>query len=177
MTAPVATDSRLRRRIVVAVLAVMLVVAAGCAVWFAMEARALREGGSGGNLALADVEATRDVTAAVSANLKAVFSYDYTNLERTRRAVDLALTGELAAEYREKFTAASEQARRNKLVRVSIVRSIGVRHLSEDRATLLVFLDQQELRPSGRPKSTTATLDVTALRMDRSWRISAINTL
>lgn len=165
------------RRTLLAALAVVLVTAVGCAVWFAAEADELREGRSGSNLALVDPDATREVTMRVSAALKTVFSYDYANLERTERAVDIALTGTLARDYRTKFDAAARQARAQKLVRVSTVRSIGVRELRGGSASLLVFLDQQVLRPGGVPKSSTATLDVTAVRVDGSWRITGIETL
>lgn len=169
--------SSLDRRTVLAVLAVVLVVATGCAVWFAVAAHQARTGTAAGNRALVDVAATEEVAASVSASLKAVFSYDYANLDRTDRAVDLAFTGPLVEQYRAQFTAASRQAERGKLVRVTTVRSLGVRTLTADRATVLVFLDQQEFGAAAKPRSTTATLDVTAVRVGESWRIAELRAL
>ncbi|MGH3434284.1 MAG: hypothetical protein ACRDQB_15755, partial [Thermocrispum sp.] len=129
------------------------------------------------NRALVDVTATEEITDRVSAALKAVFSYNHANLDRTERAVDLALTGAAERQYLAEFTRAAKRAERGKLVRSSTVRSLGVRTLTGDRATLLVFLDQQTLKPSGPPSSATATLDVTAVRTAEGWRISRIVTL
>lgn len=165
------------RRTVLGLLAAVLVVAVACSVWFGVRSYELRAGPSAANDALADPKATEEVVARVSAGLKSVFSYDYANLDRTERAVDLALTGSAAAQYREKFDAAAARAKREKLVRVSTVRSIGVRELSGDRATLLVFLDQQLLPAEGKAKSSTATLDVTAVRAGGTWRIAELTTL
>ncbi|MGH3451746.1 MAG: hypothetical protein ACRDQW_13675 [Haloechinothrix sp.] len=166
-----------QRRTLLAVLAVVLVVSLGCAVWFGAQAYQLRHGESGGNAALTDTAATEEAISSVSVALKTVFSYDYANLDRTEQAVDLALTGKAAAEYRAQFTEAAKRAKQDKLVRVSTVRSIGVRTLTGDEATLLVFLDQQTLRTEGTPTSSTATLDVTAVRVDDTWRISEIKPL
>lgn len=157
-------------------LAAVLVVAVACSVWFGVRAHELRAGSSGSNVALADAKATEEVVERVSAGLKSVFSYDYANLERTERAVALALTGAAASEYRAEFVAAADRAKREKLVRVTTVRSIGVRELSGDRATLLVFLDQQLLPAKGKAKSSTATLDVTAVRSGGTWRIAKLTT-
>ncbi|MGH3517277.1 MAG: hypothetical protein ACRDQ7_07635 [Haloechinothrix sp.] len=165
------------RRTVLAVLAGVLVVALGCSVWFGAQAYQLRHGASGSNAALADPDATEEVIERVSAQLKSVFSYDYANVDRTERAVGLALTGEAASEYRAQFADAAKRAEQDKLVLVSTVRSIGVRTLTDDAATVLVFLDQQTMRLSGSPKSSTATLDITAVRVDGNWRISAIDPL
>lgn len=166
-----------RPRVIGALLAVLLL-AVGCAVWSGVRAHELRTGPSGGNLALSDPAATQEVIARVSAGLKAAFSYDYANLGRTERSAALALTGRAATEYRSRFAAMAKRAKAGKLVRGTSVRSIGVRELSEDHATLLVFLDQQTARGSGgTPVSSTATLDVHAVVVDGGWRISAITSL
>lgn len=170
----------MKRSNLLAVLAAAVVVLTACAVVFAMQADRLR---SPANRALVDVPATEQITARVSASLKAVFSYDHADLKRTERAVDLALTGAAKRQYQAEFEAAAQRARREKLVRSSAVRSIGVRTLTADRATLLVFLDQQTLTSKGpaesskSAKSSSATLDVTAVRLPAGWRISAIRTL
>lgn len=157
-----------------AVLAAAVVVLTACAVVFAVRAASLRDPD---NQALVDVEATDAIVERVSADLKAVLSYNHADLARTERAVDLALTGSAERQFRKEFAAAAKRAERGKLVRSSSVRSIGVRSLTDDRATLLVFLDQQEVRPGKPAKSSTATLDVTAVKLQQGWRISVIRTL
>ncbi|MBA0126953.1 nuclear transport factor 2 family protein [Haloechinothrix sp. YIM 98757] len=167
----------LDRRTVIALLGAVLAVAVACSVWFGLRAHELR-GGSGDNLAFADSEATSEVVESVSATLRAVFSYDHTNLERTERAVEVGLTGEAAAAHRDRFDAAARRATEEELVRTSTIRSIGVRELDGETATLLVFLDQQtRSAEGGAPESRTATLDVTAEMVDGEWRVSAIDVL
>ncbi len=166
------------RRIVVAALVVVLVLASVSAVFFGLRAEQLRGTESARNAALVDTEATDAVIEQVSASLKAVFSYDYTQLERAEHAVDVALIGEAAAEYRREFETAAQEAKRRQLVKAATVRAIGVRELTDGRATVLVFLDQQVSRQGAAPTSSTATLDVTALRdNDGTWRISDIDGL
>lgn len=164
----------MKRPTLLAVLAAAFVVLTACAVVFAVQAADLREPP---NRALVDVAATDAVADRVSADLKAVFSYDHANLARTERAVDLALTGAAEREFRREFASAAKRAERGKLVRSTSVRSIGVRSLTPERATLLVFLDQQEIRPGKPARSSTATLDVTAVKLPQGWRIAAIETL
>lgn len=158
-----------------AVLALATVLLTGCAVFFAVQADELHGGEE--NRALVDTKATERVADRVGAALKAVFSYDHADLDRTEQAVDLALTGKAAREYRAEFDAAARWAKRDKLVRSTTVRSIGVWELTADRAKVLVFLDQQTLGGKGPPKSSTATLDVTAVRTPAGWRISDITSL
>lgn len=166
------------RRITIAALVVVLVLATASAVFFGIRAQQLRGTESARNTALVDTQATDAVIEQVSASMKAVFSYDYTRLERTEHAVDVALIGEAAAEYRREFETAAQEAKRRKLVKAATVRAIGVRELTDGRATVLVFLDQQVSRQGAAPTSSTATLDVTALRdNDGTWRISDIDGL
>jgi Mce-associated membrane protein len=121
--------------------------------------------------------APQEVVGAVSGGLKSVFSYDHANLERAEQAAEVALTGPAAEEFDRELAAVSERAREQERVRVSTVRSIGVRELRGDEATLLVFLDQQTASASGEPESSTATLLVTAVRVDDGWRIFDIESL
>lgn len=168
----------LERRTVITLLSAVLAVAVACSVWFGLRAHELRGGGSGDNLALADTEATSEVVESVSATLRAVFSYDHTRLERTERAVEVGLTGEAADEHRERFDAVARRVTEEELVRTSTVRSVGVRELDGAKATLLVFLDQQtRSAEGGAPESRTATLDVTAKKVDGEWRVSAIDVI
>ncbi|WP_051399607.1 hypothetical protein [Haloechinothrix halophila] len=166
------------RRRIIAVLAAVLTLATASAVVSGVRAHQLRGTESAANAALVDTEATEAVVEQVSASLKAAFSYHHTRLERTEHAMDVGLIGEAAAEYRREFEAAAQQAKRRKLVKAATVRAIGVRELTDGRATVLVFLDQQVSRQGSAPTSSTATLDVTALRdNDGVWRISDIEGL
>lgn len=150
----------------------IIVLAAGCAVWFGIQASSL---GSDGNAALVDQAATAEVADQVGAGVKAVFSYDYSNLARTERAAADVLTGEATGQYRDQFASARKRAEEGKLVRTTTVRSLGVRSLRGDQAEVLLFLDQQTMTAGGgAPQSTVSQLSVTAQRVDGRWKISQL---
>ncbi|MBN6041559.1 hypothetical protein JYK18_42340 [Amycolatopsis sp. 195334CR] len=170
------TDSRLATSI--AVLVAVVVLAAGCAVWFGVEAGRLSEGDPSANLALVDAAATAEVTDQVGDAVKAIFSYDYANLDRTERAAGGLLVDKAVTQYRDSFAAAKRQAEAEKLVRTTTIRSTGVRELRADSARLLVFLDQQTLRPGENGQTSSAAhLDVHAKKIDGSWKIAELTAL
>jgi len=150
-------------------------VAAACAVWFGVQASLLQPED---DEALVDQTATAQVTQQVGAAVKALFSYDYANLDRTSRAAAEMLTGAAVQQYQSQFTAARKRASDEKLVRSTTVRSIGVRSLRGDDASLLVFVDQQTILPGGgAPKSSVGQLSVTAHRVDGQWKITGLDPL
>ncbi|MEV6645874.1 hypothetical protein [Amycolatopsis sp. NPDC051371] len=157
------------------VLAAVVVVALGCAVWFGIETASLSPGD---NLALVDTSATASVSAQVSDAVKAVFSYDYANLSRTERAASEVLTGDAVKQYRDQFASARTRATAEKLVRTTTVRAVGVRTLVGDDASLLLFLDQQTVtQGGGAPSSSVAQLAVTAKRIDGRWKLATLTAL
>jgi Mce-associated membrane protein len=157
------------------VLAAVVVLALGCAVWFGIETASLSPGD---NQALVDTAATSDVSSQVSDAVKAVFSYDYANLPRTERAASEVLTGEAVGQYRDQFASARTRATAEKLVRTTTVRAVGVRTLVGDDASLLLFLDQQTVtQGGGAPSSSVAQLAVTAKRIDGRWKLASMTAL
>ncbi|GAB3481431.1 hypothetical protein [Amycolatopsis cihanbeyliensis] len=171
------------RASLLAVLAAVLVLATGCAVWFAFEAATLRSGDPEtgdpeANAALVDVPATEEVTEQVGAAVKAIFSYDYNNFARTERAASRVLVGEAVEQYQASFAAARKQATEQRLVRSTTIRAIGVRELRGDQARVLVFLDQQTLRAGdNREDPTTAHLDILAKHVAGQWKIATLAAL
>lgn len=157
------------------ILTAIIVLATGCAAWFGLQASSL---GSDGNAALVDQAATAEVADQVGAGVKAVFSYDYSNLARTERAAADVLVGEATGQYRDQFASARKRAEEQKLVRTTTVRSLGVRSLRGDQAEVLLFLDQQTLTSGGgAPQSSVAQLSVTAVRVDGRWKLSSLTPL
>jgi Mce-associated membrane protein len=125
------------------------------------------------NQALTDTADTRQVTASVSADIAGIYSYDYTNLAATRRFATRVLAGQAAAQYaqlsRELSAAVTE-----KLTVVTKVTAAGVSSLTQDSATLLVFLRQTSTR-DGKPAGTVpAQLQVTATLTGGRWLMTGI---
>jgi Mce-associated membrane protein len=157
------------------ILAAVVVLALGCAVWFGIETASLSPGD---NQALVDPAATADVTSEVSDAVKAVFSSDYATLARTERAAAEVLTGDAVRQYQAQFASARTRAVTEKLVRTTTVRAAGVRSLKGDEASLLLFLDQQTVtQGGGAPSSSVAQLSVTAKRVDGRWKLATLTAL
>lgn len=166
------------RATTLAVLAAVVVLAAGAAVWFAVEAARMRAGGAADNAALMDRQATAEVTDAVGEAVKAIFSYDYNNIARTERAANDVLVGKAVGQYRENFGAAKANAAQQQLVRTTSTRSIAVRELAGNQATVLLFVDQQAFRAAeAQHSSSTAALEVTARKVDGEWKIAELTAL
>jgi Mce-associated membrane protein len=156
-------------------LAGVAVFALGCAAWFGLQAQALKPGD---NQALVDSAATSQMTAEIGAGVKAIFSYDYSDLARTERAAGAMLVDEAVAQYRDSFAAAKKQAEEQKLVRTTTVRSVGVRQLRGDEAEVLLFLDQQTVHTVENAQESAGTrLSVTARKVAGRWRIAGLTPL
>lgn len=169
------SGERGRRATVLAVLAAVVVLASATAVWSGLRAGALTSGDPAGNAAFIDEAATAAVREEVEAGVKAIFSYDYSNLARTERAADSVLVGDAVVQYEASFAAARRQAQEQKLVRTTTIRSTGVRELRGDTARLLVFLDQQTLRTeTNEQNSSAAVLDIRAVKSDGRWKIASL---
>ncbi|MFJ7217050.1 hypothetical protein [Amycolatopsis sp. NPDC098790] len=157
------------------VLAVVVALALGCAVWFGIETASLSPGD---NQALVDSAGTAAVASEVSDAVKSVFSYDYANLARTERAASQVLTGDAVRQYQDQFASARARASAEKLVRTTTVRAVGVRSLVGDDASLLLFLDQQTVaQGGGAPSSSVAQLAVGAKRVDGRWKLASLTAL
>jgi Mce-associated membrane protein len=162
------------RATVFSVLTAVIVLSVGVSVWSWSQARASH----GGNISVADVAATADVTDQVGAAVKQVFSYDYANLDRTERAASSLLVDAAVAQYQANFAAAKQQAVAQKLVRTTSIDSIGVRELTGAQARLLVFVDQQTLNTgTDQQTSSVAALDITARKIDGAWKIAGMTAL
>lgn len=129
---------------------------------------------AGGNQAFTNAAGTRQVAAAVAADLKEIYSYTYTDLSATTDRARQVLTGQAAAQYAELQPALSG-AVAEKLTVSTTVASIGVRTLTPDSATLLVFLTQHTTR-AGKPQpAADGQLQVTARREHGRWLITTIS--
>jgi Mce-associated membrane protein len=166
------------RATVLPLLSALLVLILGCAFWFGYQAHTLTAGDASANTAVVDVPETHAVADQVGSGVKAIFSYDYTNIARTERAAADVLVDAAVNQYRDSFAAAKKQAEDQKLVRATTVRSIGVREIRGDQATVLLFLDQQTLHATNnQQESTGAQLDITAKRVDGKWKIASLTAL
>ena len=137
--------SRGQRQLSVAiVLAVVAVVLAGLAAYFRGKANDLNSGDT--NTALTDPAATSQVKGQLTTAIKQTFSYNYTDLDSTEKAVRENLTGTALCEYNLLFGEVKQYAPGQKIVLDTTVRELAVVRIDGDRAEALVYIDQLSTR-------------------------------
>lgn len=137
--------SRAQTQISVAiVLLVVAVVLAGLAVFFRGKANDLTSGDT--NTALTDTATTSQIKGQLTTAIKQTFSYNYTDLASTEKAVKENLTGKALCEYNLLFGEVKQYAPEQKIVLDTTVRELAVVRVDGDRAEALVYIDQLSTR-------------------------------
>lgn len=153
-----------------------LLVAVGLLGWWM--AHDLTSTDSAQNKALTDAAATSRVQAEVSKALTSILSYDYADPARTQTAAREVLTGGASKEYETLLASLAERAPGQELVLTASVQAVGVKTLSDDKATLLVFLDQSSQRAKDNESSySAAQLSIAAKKVGKVWKISGLTPL
>jgi len=130
------------------------------------------------NHALTDAPATADVQSAVTRELGQILSYDYSSPSTTQKAAAQALTGPARRQYDEIFAALQKRAPHQKLTLSATVQSAAVKELTDDSATLLVFLDQSSKRAGDKQASASAAqISITARKVGGVWKIAGLEPL
>ena len=156
-----------------AALGLVAVLLGSAAVWFGVAAAQLHNGPAASNSALTDAAATAEVKRQITTAINAVFSYDYANISKTEQSARRLLTGSAGAEYEQLIGTVKQQAPQQKLVLTTTVVSAGVVMLQGDRARLLVFADQRNVRSdTGEASYAGAQFAVDAVRAGGIWKIS-----
>lgn len=159
--------------LVIAIL--VLVSALGLAAWFRGEANQLTGSAAASNTALVDAATTAEVSGQVRTAVERIYSYDFARLDENERAAGEVVTGSFAADFREQFAVVRELAPEQQAVVVARVLHLAVKMLEGDRATVVLFLDQQASRGIEAPQlSVAGRLSVTAQRIDGEWKIADV---
>lgn len=165
-----------RRGVVVpVVLAVVVVLIGGLAAWFGVEWASVRSSAAS-NTALTDAATTAQLNGQISAAVNQTFSFDYTNLAKTQRAVQQTYTGLALCEYNEVFKQVKQLAPQEKLVLTTTVQKEGVEQLQGDTARVLLLLEQHDTRATdNQTADSQSMMAVNAVRQGGSWKISALD--
>ena len=124
------------------------------------------------NLALYDASASGEVEAQVSTGLSRILSFDPQRPEATQAAADEFLRGKARQEFDQLFTVLADRGPKQKLRMTAAVSAASVQTLTEDTATVLVFLDQGTVRGTDGASSTgAAQVVVSAERDGTAWRV------
>jgi Mce-associated membrane protein len=159
---------------VAVVLTVVAVVLVGLAIWFKGESDDLKSADT--NSALTDTAATTKVVGELKSAIETTFSYNYTDLDSTQKAVDETLTGKARCEYDQLFGQVKQQAPKQKIIMVTAVRDIALVRLDGDRAEALVFIDQSSTRADvNNSVAGEAQFSVLAHRDGDHWKITGFD--
>lgn len=152
----------------------LLLVAAGVVLLVLAGGRSSAAGNQAlSNTALTNAGRTRQVTTAVSAAVAGIYSYSYTNLAATTAMAHQDLAGQAAAQYAE-LSRMLSSAVAERLTVTTKVTAIGVRSLTGNTASLLVFLQQASTRNGKSAGSVPAQLQITAQFVRGRWLITGI---
>ena len=165
----------MRQRALLLTTAAILVLVGVLGFW---RAHALRSTDAAVNRAVVDATATADVQSEITRALVRVLSYDYSDPATTAQAADEVLSGTARREYDTLFASLQERAPGQQLVLSAQVQVAAVKELSDERARLLVFVDQSSQRATDKEASISAAqLAVTARRSGDGWQITALQPL
>jgi Mce-associated membrane protein len=126
------------------------------------------------NRSLTDQAATRQVLAAVTVGVSAIYSYSSADIGPAQRAAQRVLAGQAAAQYRELLPVLLRDAAGQQLTVVTRVVRAGVNSLSGSAAQVLVFIDQTATRGHNKGSSARAQLAITAQWSGGRWLITGI---
>lgn len=179
-TAPAAETpvgrSAVATRVAVLVVGTLVLVIALClAAWFRGEANQLTGSAPASNAALIDPGTTAQVSGQVRDGVQRIYSYDFARLDDNERAARQVITGTFVRDFGEQFGRVRELAPQQQAVVVATVANLAVKMLDDDRAIVVVFIDQQASRgPQAQPLLVAGRLTVTAERVEGSWKIADV---
>lgn len=170
-----AGTARRNRLLVPIALAVAAVLIGGLASWFGVQWAKAR--GEIENTALVDNAGTSEVSGQIVSAVSTIFSYNYTDMQKTETAVQHLLTGNALCQYNLLYKVVKQQAPSQKLVLTTTVQAKGVEMLQGGTARVLLLVQQTDTRASTNQTSTSQSMiAVNAVKQDNSWKISGIDT-
>lgn len=153
---------------------------AGLAVFFKVKQNEVDSSTS--NAALLDMAKTAQVQQDVSAAVESLFSYDFNDLAKTKKAAnDVLVTDTARDKYNKEFAEVERLAPQQKMVVTVKVTRTATILIDGDRAKVLVFVDQTSIRTGGDPKAANnkvaggSQLSVTAQLKDGKWKIADLD--
>jgi Mce-associated membrane protein len=153
------------------VLVVVAIILAGMAVFFRGKANDLDSADN--NTALTDSATTSQVTSQLTNAIKQTFSYNYTDLGSTEKAVKDNLAGKALCEYNLLFGEVKKLAPQQKIILDTTVRQLAVVRIDGDRAEALVYIDQLSTRVDvNKTVAVGGQFAVQAHREGGHWKIT-----
>ena len=125
----------------------------------------------------ADSAAARQVVVdAVNSAVPKMLSYTPENVETTLNAANLMLTGPFRERYGQLIRdVVIPGAKEKKITATCQVAAAAVESLTEDKASLLVFVNQQVTVPPAEPTNTASSVRVGLQKVNGKWLIDAFD--
>ncbi|PXY32169.1 hypothetical protein [Prauserella muralis] len=160
----------------VAVLLVLAVVFSGLAVLF--KYRHSEVSAATDNTALIDVAATAQVKDAMSSAAERLFSIDYNDIGKTEKAADeLLVNDEVRKTYDALMSDVRKRAPEQKIVVTVKATRSAVVALEDDRAKVMVYIDQTATRTQDNQTSAgSAALWFITEKRDDQWKVTNMDT-
>jgi Mce-associated membrane protein len=128
------------------------------------------------NRALLDTERTSELLARAKDVSEQLFSYTYTDLDGHKTRFKELSTGTFSDKYDELFASVEQQAGVMQASLTSTVKDVAVRVLTDDRAEVLVFIDQNSTRGDTGATTTAGSMYLaTFADVDGEWKVSDID--
>jgi Mce-associated membrane protein len=172
---PSASSSGDRRKLTGALFGVAVVLI-GLAVWFKIEDSEVSAATS--NAALLDVARTSEAKQAATGAVETLFSYDFTNVAKTQDAAkDLLLTDDVRNKYTSLMSEVQRLAPQQKIVVTVKASRSAVIMLDDERARVMVFVDQTATRTDqNQTSSGSAQLWLQLQRSGDKWKVVDLDT-
>ncbi|MFP5019789.1 hypothetical protein [Pseudonocardia phyllosphaerae] len=162
----------------VAALAVVTVLLAAAAVFFAVSWYRAEFSGAAANTALTDVGTTSEVNQQIGDAVTKVYSFDYARLDQAEGDARAVITPAFAPEFERIFGSVRKLAPQQKAVVTATIPKSAVADVDGDHATVYVFVNQVIRRQAdgGAPQqgSAAARLRVEADHVDGAWKIASM---
>ncbi|MCI2417099.1 hypothetical protein MOQ72_06670 [Saccharopolyspora sp. K220] len=150
-------------------------VLAALAAWFGIQWYSALYTGAAANEALVSAGATSEVNGQITDAVEKLFSYDFNDTAKTENAARDLLVGPAVQRYNDLFAVVKQQAPLQQLIVTTTVKNSAVTRLQDDRAELLLFVDQHAMRANtGESNTGPAQLSVSAEKQGDQWKISQI---
>ncbi|MGQ0773214.1 MAG: hypothetical protein ACT4NY_02145 [Pseudonocardiales bacterium] len=154
---------------------IVLVIAVYFGALFYNETNRLTGSAAASNAAVIDAGTTAQVSGQVRDAVERIYSYDFARLDDNERAAREVITGPFVDDFGVQFGRVRELAPQQQAVVVATVADLAVKSLDGDRASVMVFIDQQASRGTqAQPLLVAGRLTVTAERVEGSWKIADV---
>ena len=122
-------------------------------------------------------DARSGVEQVASRMTSALLTYDYRDLDKTKRAVLALATGKFRTDYDQNFGGLSSLFTTTKGESTATVKDVFVSSINNNTATAIVVFDERTQGTSGQHLNTDLYLRLSLVKVNGSWRVDDVTNL